>query len=185
MRLSLLVLFLILCTYLGAEAHGQNNSRKDATITEKKAIPILVVSDVYFAFDTDNIILRYRRDLAEVAEGIRLFSRAYPSTDLLIVIEGHTDSIGSHNYNLDLAERRALAAVYVLGKGGIPRDLIRVVSKGESDPKAANGTEEGRANNRRVVIYLVGDHDSVDYVLKRYHNDPDPETFDGFGEMIP
>lgn len=75
--------------------------------------------------------------------------------DTVIVI-GHTDSIGSDEYNLRLGQRRAESVkAYMISKG-IDSRLIKTSSRGEREPIADNRTAEGRAKNRRVVIEVVG-----------------------------
>jgi len=73
-----------------------------------------------------------------------------------VEIEGHTDNIGSDEYNLELSERRAEAVrVYLHEKGGIPLHAINVLPYGESRPIADNTTPAGRNRNRRVVIRVL------------------------------
>lgn len=66
--------------------------------------------------------------------------------------EGHTDSIGSEAYNLSLSERRVKAVVDFLDSQGIDSSRFTIKALGESQPIADNSTEEGRAQNRRVVL---------------------------------
>lgn len=73
-----------------------------------------------------------------------------------VEIEGHTDNIGSDEYNLELSERRAEAVrVYLHEEGGIPLHAINVLPYGESKPIADNSTPAGRSRNRRVVIRVL------------------------------
>lgn len=67
-------------------------------------------------------------------------------------IEGHTDNEGEEAYNQELSERRARAAADYLEAKGIAPGRIKVVGLGETMPIADNETEEGRAQNRRVVL---------------------------------
>ena len=70
-----------------------------------------------------------------------------------IRIEGHTDDVGTEEHNLDLSQRRAEAvATWLAEEGGLDRDLMVVTGHGFAYPRADNGTDEGRAQNRRVVI---------------------------------
>ena len=74
----------------------------------------------------------------------------------VIIAVGHTDSIGTDAYNQKLSIRRAEAVkAYLKGKG-IEETRIYTEGKGESQPKADNKTAEGRAQNRRVEIEVVG-----------------------------
>ncbi len=72
--------------------------------------------------------------------------------DLKIRVEGHTDSIGSEKYNLDLSKKRAEAIkAYLVGKG-IEKSRITSIGYGFSRPIAGNDTKEGRALNRRAEL---------------------------------
>jgi OOP family OmpA-OmpF porin len=74
----------------------------------------------------------------------------------VIIAVGHTDSVGTDAYNQKLSIRRAEAVkAYLKGKG-IEETRIYTEGKGESQPKADNTTAEGRAQNRRVEIEVVG-----------------------------
>jgi len=71
-------------------------------------------------------------------------------------VQGHTDSSGAESWNLDLGERRAHAVVRYLNQRGIPLFAMSAISHGSSQPTADNSTREGRAQNRRVVIRVLG-----------------------------
>ncbi len=69
---------------------------------------------------------------------------------LSIIIEGHTDSNGTDEYNLDLSQRRALAVKTALARLGISPDRLHAIGYGERRPADTNETPIGQANNRRV-----------------------------------
>ncbi len=69
-------------------------------------------------------------------------------------IEAHTDSKGSDSYNQKLSEKRAFSVVNALISKGVDKYSLEAVGFGESQPIATNDTEEGRAQNRRVVGYI-------------------------------
>lgn len=71
-----------------------------------------------------------------------------------LIVEGHTDSMGSEEYNQALSKRRADVVRNFLVDRGYPQSRIRSVGKGESSPIANNESAEGRANNRRVEIVI-------------------------------
>jgi OOP family OmpA-OmpF porin len=71
------------------------------------------------------------------------------------LVEGHTDSTGSDTYNQALSERRANTVKDALAQGGMPAASLRAQGFGESDPIETNDTEEGRAQNRRVVVVIT------------------------------
>ena len=64
------------------------------------------------------------------------------------------DSVGSDSYNQDLSERRAMNVSSVLMQGGVMRQRIAATGYGESRPIASNATDDGRAHNRRVEVYI-------------------------------
>ncbi len=85
----------------------------------------------------------------ELFKAIR-FLREHPGT--VAEIEGHTDSVGSDDYNQGLSERRADAIKQAIVNSGIDASRLSTVGYGESRPIATNDTDEGRQKNRRVVI---------------------------------
>jgi OOP family OmpA-OmpF porin len=72
-----------------------------------------------------------------------------------IEIQGHTDSNGSAAYNMQLGEGRATSVRDYLVSQGIDASRMTVKSFGETEPVADNGTPEGRAENRRVVLKVL------------------------------
>jgi uncharacterized repeat protein (TIGR01451 family) len=114
--------------------------------------------------------------------------RKYP--DEKIIIEGHTDSVGDENYNLELSKSRAMAALnYLIQKEGIPEDRFVVRWFGESQPITTNDSPETRALNRRIEI--KGDLDKVERskVFDQYRTEPaaridgKPQPLDGHGRF--
>lgn len=72
--------------------------------------------------------------------------------DVPVVVEGHTDSDGSDQYNLDLSDRRAASVVSFITGQGVDAGRISSVGRGETEPVADNETAAGKAANRRVEI---------------------------------
>ncbi len=102
-------------------------------------------------FDTNHSNLRF--SFLEVLDAVILVLKKYPDTTLKIV--GHTDSVGTEAYNLDLSERRANSvASYLINKGVSPR-RIQAYGAGEGLPVATNSTELGRSLNRRVELSIT------------------------------
>ncbi|MEA3275608.1 MAG: OmpA family protein [Pseudomonadota bacterium] len=70
-----------------------------------------------------------------------------------LTIVGHTDGVGSQDYNLGLGQRRADSTMdYLVTAGGLNPARIGTESRGKHDPVATNETDEGRAKNRRVEV---------------------------------
>ena len=73
----------------------------------------------------------------------------------ILHITGHTDNVGSSNYNQRLSERRAETIRLILVELGISEDKLEVSGDGELSPVSSNDTEEGRALNRRVEFKVI------------------------------
>lgn len=112
---------------------------------------IVNISDVLFDFNKYTLKPGAREKMAKVA-GILL---AYPG--LRIQVEGHTDSIGSDEYNLKLSQQRADAVRSYLVAQGVPADSVSALGLGKSDPVASNDTAAGRQQNRRVELVVSGE----------------------------
>ena len=68
-----------------------------------------------------------------------------------MIVEGHTDNIGTDEYNLDLSKRRARTVMnYLIKTLGVDSKKVKTDYKGEKFPVDTNSTKEGRDNNRRV-----------------------------------
>ena len=74
--------------------------------------------------------------------------------DLKVNLTGHTDEIGSEEYNLKLSENRAAIAASYLEKQGIAKSRITINAEGEKNPISDNSSEHERAKNRRLEISL-------------------------------
>ncbi|MGM0593111.1 MAG: OmpA family protein [Pseudomonadota bacterium] len=109
---------------------------------------VSVSSEASFDFDRAEIKPQFRPTLDKVARVLR------DDPGLRITVIGFTDSIGSESYNLRLSQRRADATADYLVSRGVARSQILTEGLGEAEPRASNMTEAGRAQNRRVEIYL-------------------------------
>jgi outer membrane protein OmpA-like peptidoglycan-associated protein len=106
-------------------------------------------SDVNFAFDRSDIQPRFYLTLNAVS---RVLAR-YPST--YVDVNGHTDAVGSYEYNQALSERRADAVADYLADRSVNPVRMHVAGFGKTEPIASNATVSGRAANRRVEIILT------------------------------
>jgi outer membrane protein OmpA-like peptidoglycan-associated protein len=73
---------------------------------------------------------------------------------MVIDVVGHADPTGPDAYNQALSERRAVSVADYFVSRGVLRDRLFVAGRGETQPKASNATEAGRAQNRRVEVVL-------------------------------
>ena len=106
-------------------------------------------SGITIAFDRYDVQPQFRPTLDRVAEVLG----DYPQT--MIDIYGHTDSVGADAYNQTLSENRARAVADYLSMQGVNKVRMATLGYGETQPIADNGTESGRAANRRVEIRIV------------------------------
>ncbi len=112
---------------------------------------IVNMSDVLFDFGKYSLRPGAREKLAKIA-GILV---AHPG--LRLEVEGHTDSVGSDEFNQRLSEQRASAVRDYLTQMGVGMTDITSRGFGESQPVASNGTAAGRQQNRRVEIVVSGE----------------------------
>lgn len=116
---------------------------------------IAVKFDNSLMFDFDSAQLRpsAQTELSKLSSNLQ----KYPNTDLVIV--GHTDSVGSDEYNLGLSQRRANAAQSYLMAQGVSAGRMTTVGKGEREPIASNETDAGRQENRRVEVAIYANEE--------------------------
>jgi outer membrane protein OmpA-like peptidoglycan-associated protein len=119
--------------------------------TRREARGLIVnLSDVLFDFNKATLTPGAREKLSKLA-GILL---AYPGS-YRMEIEGHTDSVGSDEYNMKLSLERAESVRYYLLQSGVTADrIVAARGFGEIRPVATNDTPEGRQSNRRVEIVI-------------------------------
>jgi len=125
---------------------------------------ILVTFDSGILFDFDSSVLRpeARENLASLARTL-----GDMTSDVELLIAGHTDSVGTEEYNYRLSERRAQSAADYLMTRGIPPARINIVGLGESEPVASNETAAGRQTNRRVEVAIYATDQYREEVRRR------------------
>lgn len=104
-------------------------------------------------FDTDQATIK--PESAEVLN--RIGSMLSEHADMSLMIEGHTDSTGDFDHNMDLSARRAEAVKqWLITDHGISSERLRTMGLGSTQPKESNDTEEGKRQNRRVELVKIG-----------------------------
>ncbi len=116
---------------------------------QNEILKLTMSSEVSFDFNSAHIKSTFKSPLNKIAD---IMSR-YPQTQILVV--GHTDNVGSEQYNSELSLRRANAVADYLIMRGVNTSRMRTEGHGEMEPIASNDTPEGRAQNRRVEIFVV------------------------------
>ncbi len=101
-------------------------------------------------FDVDRAVLKdqYKGELGELATILNKYA------DTNILLEGHTDSTGPEEYNLELSRKRSQAVASYLATQNVNPTRFTTVGYGESQPIASNEIAEGRAQNRRVEVAI-------------------------------
>lgn len=107
--------------------------------------------NIYFAFNSADILSSSQKVLDEFI----VFLNDHPT--MTISIEGHTDNVGSDEFNLILSENRAKAVYNYLVNNGIDANRLQYKGFGKTTPIATNETEEGRAMNRRTEFVILND----------------------------
>jgi outer membrane protein OmpA-like peptidoglycan-associated protein len=125
-----------------------------------EGIVVTFDSGLLFPFNSTQLLPAGQQNLQNLAQSLE----QYPETQVLIV--GHTDSIGSAQYNQTLSEQRATSAANVLSSYGVPRDRIQTSGRGETEPIADNSTAAGQAQNRRVEVAIYASEEYRDRLLK-------------------
>jgi OmpA-OmpF porin, OOP family len=106
---------------------------------------------MHIEFDIDKSVIRpeYHGEVAKVGD----FMKKYPTTTA--VIEGHTDEVGSDEYNMQLSQRRAESVVkYLEEKFGIESSRLSAKGYGKTKPVADNSTDAGKQKNRRIEAII-------------------------------
>ncbi len=141
-------------TYTGecSGVGGTQTASATVTVTAPPPPKVLDKMTLRINFDFDKAVIR-DADEADLKRAVD-FVRKYPNTN--VKIEGHTDSMGTEQYNQILSEERAGAVQnYLVQKGAAQRANISTAGYGELRPLADNKTDEGRAENRRVDILIM------------------------------
>ncbi len=123
--------------------------RKDIVLKPVKVGSQIVLHNIFFEFNSAELQPESIGELERVLEIMK------DNPKISVEIAGHTDSIGTEGYNQKLSQERAEAVAQWLVEHGIDEGRIVARGYGESQPVADNGTEEGRAQNRRVTFTII------------------------------
>jgi outer membrane protein OmpA-like peptidoglycan-associated protein len=132
------------------QAEEMKKNIPDATV-ERVGEGIIVEfnSKILFAFDKSTLSSEAQVNLNKL---INILNK-YPDTN--IEVQGHTDDVGTANYNMALSRRRASAVSSYLSSNGIASSRLTTKGFGESANKVSNSTEDGQAQNRRVEFLIT------------------------------
>ncbi len=138
--------------YMDAQEAKLRKQLRDSGVSIQRdgdKINLIMPGNITFATNSANI----NTNFISVLNSVALVLEEYNKT--LIVVSGHTDSIGSEQHNQKLSEARASSVASYLQTQKIISDRLEIIGFGEAQPVADNQTSEGRELNRRVEITLL------------------------------
>ncbi len=119
------------------------------TIEDVRNDSLFILKKIYFEFDKAELLPE------STAELNRLLDFLYRYPEISIMIEGHTDNVGTHDYNIQLSRERASAVVEYLKSKGIPEERLQYIGYGFTRPLIKNSTDQNRSFNRRVAFSII------------------------------
>jgi len=127
---------------------AEQNDRDNNTIIILEKGKKVVLNGVTFDFN--------KATLKQESESVltRAYNAMTANPDVQVEISGHTDNVGSQEYNQTLSLERAEAVRNWLVNKGIASNRMKTVGRGENEPVASNDTDAGRAENRRIEFYV-------------------------------
>ena len=138
-----------------AEAVKQVEGAQVQEITDVNGLP--ADSGILFGFNSSTLSDEAKANLTQFAEVLK----STPDADVAIL--GHTDNVGTEKANQSVSEKRAKAVAKHLEAQGVASSQIKdVLGMNYSQPVASNDTEEGRAQNRRVEVYMYASQAMID-----------------------
>lgn len=134
-----------------SDIHSQMHPKEvDIPMVKIKAGETVVLRNIFFKLNDYTLLPDSHVELNKIAEIIS------QNTELKFEISGHTDNLGAVDYNQQLSEKRAKTVYdYLIQKGIHPEQLI-YKGYGSVKPIADNSTDEGRAQNRRTELKVIG-----------------------------
>jgi type VI secretion system ompA/motB len=138
---------------------------KEVDITSSEAPKNLTIvldeKALHFDFNKSDV----KEDFFELLKNLKEFVE---ENNYEVTIVGHTDSVGSNQYNFKLSRKRAEAVKAKLLEFGLAEDrIVGIEAMGEEEPIASNDTKEGRAENRRVEFKLIQRETPANKELKK------------------
>ncbi|MFP6562330.1 OmpA family protein [Paraburkholderia sp. B3] len=149
-----LITLLTACSNLNrGHEEALNQASGIEVIQGKDGVQLRLPEKVLFDFDQSTL----RADATTALNrAVVLLKRS----DKPVIVEGHTDNVGTHEYNMQLSEARAKTVADALEERGIPPSRITTKGFAYDHPVADNDTPEGQARNRRTEIVIVGESEA-------------------------
>lgn len=126
-------------------------STLDTKFQNRNHYVVLNEEQVRFKFNSAKLDPTFQKALDDIAQQLK------QNPDTILVMEGHTDASGPDDYNMQLGQKRIQAVVhYLVVNQDVPINRIADLSLGKDKPVADNKTKDGRAQNRSVVVRVMG-----------------------------
>ena len=123
---------------------------------KKEIVAEAFIQNLEFEFGSDKLTAGDKSELDQVIVALDPHRPLLRENLAHLNVIGHTDSVGSAEYNQGLSVRRAqTVSDYLASAGQVRPERMQVSGQGENNPMADNNTDEGRALNRRVVIEVI------------------------------
>lgn len=150
--LALLSISLTACLSFGPLSHKQVKVLKKEGFTQtEEGWSLGLPEQLLFDFNEANIRETHVPELQRLARQLHKYKLDK------VKIAGHTDNVGSPEYNLKLSEERAQSVAQIFKNSGFNPQNIQTIGKGSSQPVTDNDTIENRAANRRVAVIIIPD----------------------------
>lgn len=144
----------IIGDYMDRQAEELDRDLEGAEIVRVgEGIKITFKSGILFDVDRSELRPEAKTELTDLAGILKKYD------DTIILIEGHTDSTGPEEYNMQLSKRRAESVSHFLASQAVSPGRFSVIGYGEVQPVATNETTEGRQQNRRVELAIMANED--------------------------
>ncbi|AFD06268.1 OmpA family protein [Solitalea canadensis] len=142
--------------YMDKEAFEIQRAVKDSKVERVgDSIKVTFTNEIFFDHNQYTLKPQAESSVKKLVIILKKYSKTYN------IIQGHTDDTGNDDYNLSLSYKRAEEVKHFLSLNGIEEKRMNAYGVGDTQPVASNNNEEGKAKNRRVVIWIT-----VDYGLK-------------------
>ncbi|MBT31469.1 MAG: hypothetical protein CMO01_17575 [Thalassobius sp.] len=109
----------------------------------------VTLNNIFFESGSYSLLSKSKTELDKLVNFLQ------ENSDIKIEIGGHTDDVGSDKANQELSQQRAGAVVNYLTEAGIPKERLTAIGYGETEPVAANDSDENRAANRRIEFKIL------------------------------
>lgn len=140
--------------YMDKQAEELEKDLEGAEITRVgEGIKITFRDGIQFDFNKADLTETSKTNLSELAETLKKYE------DTNILVEGHTDATGTHEYNMDLSDRRAESVADYLKTLGVKDNRLTTKGYGPDQPVADNTSDYGRQQNRRVEVAIFANEE--------------------------